>query len=172
MNNTEKQFSLLKSLSDKASGVKSTAPIKIGDIVELADYFLTADESAREKIICHVKGKTGLLLIGYTGELASLSIDSRDEVWLIRALVMHIIDGFKYDERENLRRLALISYSADKIKVDFPSLVTSLFALMPKDVRDKFTKFLERPKELNSLKCFGMQEVIVNGKTRFKATGF
>ncbi|MCW8128687.1 hypothetical protein [Microbulbifer halophilus] len=170
MTPTYEYLHFIERLENTTFGKKNNRPILLEDVSEFIDFYFHASKDEKSTITSLIQGKIGLTLISYSGEMSAMAIDTNEERWLEKALMLHIIEGFKFDYRENIRRLVFINHAANRIGVELFPLAKNLFNFASNDVEKRLLEFFDRPQELNSLNIYGMQEVKVKNKTKFKPT--
>ncbi|WP_250465080.1 hypothetical protein [Microbulbifer litoralis] len=158
----------IERLENATYGKKGGRPLKAEDVESFVDFYMAADQDYRGIISDLIQDKMGLTLISFSGEFSAKAIDTRDDAWVVKAVMLHVIEGFRFDYRENIRRLVFISYAADRISSEIESILKNLSKFIDGSVEEKLLEFFRRPKELNSLKIYGMKEVSINGKVRFR----
>ncbi len=158
---------ILHQLEKKAKGKKQDFPVLPEIAAEFTDSYLTLNSNDKSDVNKLVEGKTGLLLISFSGYFAAKAIDEKSPRWLERALTLHAIEGFRYDSRENIRRLVLIFHAGEKLGIDLNDLCIRLNDWWDNRVKEQMMAFFRRDRSLNSLEAVGMSEVIVNERTRF-----
>lgn len=125
---------------------------------ELADHYASADAGEREKIRDNVSISLRPLLIGFSDRFAMLSERCRDEGLLRKGFLAHSIEGFRYDERENLLRLALLSHVSKRLGVDPRETIEWAASLSSPHGATAFKNFSTRPARMNSLKAMRIVE--------------
>ena len=126
--------------------------------IELADYYMRSGESERERIRSLVTEDTRLLLIGFSDRLSIIADRTRDSKMLLFALAAHSIEDFRYDERENTFRLALVNHVAEKLGKSPSRLFETAARLSSPRASELLLSFLNRPAELRSLRVMGIVE--------------
>lgn len=143
-----------------------------------ADHLLLAFESfcnkykqltdeERIKIINFINRDVCMKLIFLSSTAASHAIDTNQPAWIYIALLGHIIEGFRIDYRENIRRLIFISYACDQMQVDFNKICQSLLIYADETTKKHLIDYMNRPAEINALSVFGMKAIKINDRTRF-----
>lgn len=125
---------------------------------DLADQYANADARDRQKIRENVSISLRPLLIGFSDRFAVLGERRRDVGLLRKGFLAHSIEGFRYDERENLLRLALLSHVSKRLSVDPRELIEWAASLSSRHGATAFENFSVRPEKLNSLKVMRIVE--------------
>lgn len=144
---------------------------KGNDLVSLAFLIARSFESAsfeeRKSILDVVDPGLSVNLISLSGFLAEVAVNLKSEDVIRVALVLHVIEDFRGDSRDNLRVLVLVSNSSSNIGVSFESIVLSLISMCSERSRGALSDFLLRGEELNRLSAFGVKEDVVDGVFRY-----
>ena len=135
--------------------------------LSLAKAFEELSGLERLEVIGSMRSTDANKLLSLSAFMAEKAIDSKDPLWIKAALLMHLIEDFKVDHRENIRYLVLISYSAKKIGADFFQLVNSIISFSSDRARSRLREFLSRDETLNELSSFGVKEIKVDHESRF-----
>lgn len=144
---------------------------KGNDLVSLAFLIARSFESSsfeeRRSILDVVDPGLSVNLISLSGFLAEVAVNIKSEDVIRVALVLHVIEDFTGDYRDNLRVLVLVFNSSWNIGVDFKSVVLSLISMCSERSRVALNDFLLRGEGLNRLSAFGVKEEVVNGVFRY-----
>ncbi|MDE1465722.1 hypothetical protein [Spartinivicinus poritis] len=123
--------------------------------------------SEREELFYRVSSKLGMKLV-YLGSLAAeRAIDLNSVEWIKYGIVMHILEGFRTDYRENIRNLIFLYYASNELGFNFKNICKGLLVFAKKDVQNKFEDFFCRDPKLNDLRAFGVKVEKKNNRTRF-----
>jgi hypothetical protein len=114
-----------------------------------------------------ISGKTGLVLIDYSVDAAEEAINTKDEKWLTVAILIHVMEDFRYDYRENILRLYLIEYAAWKLNTDMLVILDSLKNITSLDSFSRLESFFKDKLGERALKFSGLKVNIEEGKTKF-----
>ncbi len=144
---------------------KSSEPFDKGLL--LAKFFEGLSNTDRSSVLKRLQANTANKLLPLSAFMAEKAIDTSDSSWIRAAVILHIIEDFRKDYRENIRYLVLIAYAAKEIKVDFHQIVSSVLSLASVRTHGHMNDFLARDDELNKLESFGIKAVKVNNKSRF-----
>lgn len=93
-------------------------------------------------------------LLPMSAYLAEIAIDSDNKDLIRVAVMLHIIEDFGYDYRENFRYLVLIDYAAQQLDVSFKAAVDTAIGVASERARKQLTGFATRDPELNRLSSF------------------
>jgi hypothetical protein len=108
-----------------------------------------------------------LKLMGLSGFMAEAAINTRDAAFIRAALLLHVLEDFRKDYRENYRYLVLIDYAARELGVDFRAVIESVMPLASVNAKVRLAGFAARDAELNALSSFGIKAEVVDGLVRF-----
>jgi|GEM_PF-2780551 len=101
--------------------------------------------------VCKGLWKKLLPMSAYLAEIA-VETDNKDLIRL--AIMLHVIEDFDYDYRENFRYLVLIDYAARQIEVSFKAVVDTTKQVASARAWMQLTGFADRDPELNKLSSF------------------
>lgn len=125
---------------------------------DLADHYAGGNASDREKIRENVSISLRPLLIGFSDRFAVMAERRKDVEILRKGFLAHSIEGFRYDERENILRLALLSHVSKRLGVDPRETIEWAASLSSHQGATAFKNFSVRPEKLNSLKVMRIVE--------------
>ena len=144
---------------------------KTGDTVQrgvkLAAAFEQLSPDERLKLIPLVTPDIELKLMGLSGFMAEAAINQRDSSLIRPALLLHVLEDFRKDYRENFRYLILIDYAARELGVDLSALIESVMPLASVNAKVRLVGFAARDAQTNQLASFGLKGEVVNGLFRF-----
>ncbi len=126
--------------------------------IELAERYASLDAAGRERIRNIVNQDCRLLLLGFSDRLAILADRTNDSRMLLLALLAHSIEDFRYDDRENTFRLALINHVAKKLGKKPSKYFDKAIQLSSSRAGKKFREFDDRDDELKSLRAMQIVE--------------
>lgn len=106
-------------------------------------------------------------LLAMSGYLAETAVNTDDAGLLITALVLHVIEGFEYDYRENFRYLVLIYNAAQEIGVEFGPLVARVATMGTDKAETQLRAFARRDPALNLLELFEIRADRSTGTFKF-----
>jgi hypothetical protein len=126
--------------------------------IELAEYYSKSNKVERERIRNNIDDEIRLLIIGFSDRLATVADRTANQKLLFLALLAHSIEDFRYDERENIIRLALVNHVAIKLKVQPSELFEKVIKLSSVNGAAILRDFNNRPPELKSIRTMGIIE--------------
>ena len=135
--------------------------------VRLANFFEKLSETERHQVCSLIKQGLNMKLLSLSGFMAEAAINKNDASLIKPAIVLHMIENFQKDYRENIRYLVLVAFAAKKLGIDFHSFVSTLLPLASEPARKGILDFSARGDDLNQLSSFGMRENIDDGTFRF-----
>ena len=110
--------------------------------------------------------KNSFLLLAYAERMASLAVHKRDPHRVLDGLVAIAMEGFEFDERDALQRLAPLYHSARKLSEDPQALFDAAASVAPASVAEAMRGFTrERTSEDRSLEAMGYRESGSKGRT-------
>lgn len=104
----------------------------------------------------------------YLGALAAEeAINSRDPDWIRVSLLVHVLESFKFDYRENFLWLYATEYAAWRIGVDVRDTLRSCERLMTDVAKKLFADLFVVPHGEMALRLSNLSIIEVEGETRF-----
>jgi hypothetical protein len=88
--------------------------------------------------------------------MKQIAINSKHKELCYAAITLHSIEDFNWDPRENIIRLSIIWYVAEKLNIDPMQLFDSVASISSSKAAEYFQEFIKRPKELKSLNAMGL----------------
>ena len=139
----------------------------IGSAFVIAESFENLSISERQSILDMVDSDLSTKLLGLSGFLAEAAVNANDESIVRVATVLHVVEDYRIDSRENIQFLILIAYASKRVGADFKFIVSSLDRISSERSRRFLNDFLLRDDSLNRLESFGLKEEVVDGVFRF-----
>jgi hypothetical protein len=152
---------LVKTLADaRLVGYGATLPGPLDAAFRaLAALYAGSDASGRAAIRALVPADLSLLLLGFSDRMAIIAARTKDEGALFDALLAHVLEGFRYDPRENVFRLAVVHHVANKIGLDPRAEFERAASMASPEAARELRAFLARPDELKTLKAMRVREI-------------
>lgn len=129
------------------------------DFIDLAEFFKKAPAKARHQITQAIPVEKGLAILERGTRLAILADRSANPRLLVDALVAHAIEGARWDYRENILRLALVTHVAKKLGVDDHPIFDEAAAVAEPTVADLLREFVGRPASMKTIRSSGLEEI-------------
>lgn len=129
MINTERCLELLQKIENRSYRGKERVIVTLEDVANLTDLFEELTPDDQELVKGCVSEKAGKILISFTGDMARKAVETSDSRWLNRALITHILEDVRFDDRENLRELFLLNPAFEALGEDKNQLWDSYGAL-------------------------------------------
>jgi hypothetical protein len=167
MNPTQRCLSILIELKTARIRIRKNAIQAVKQAHDLAQQFAVLPDSERIIIQNNVDSTLSKTLISLSGYFAEYAINENDSEWITAALILHIIENFQTDARENIRRLALIKFSANKINANISHIVEDLSLLTSNSVSVLLNDFMGKPDDENILATFGIKAAVIDGEFIF-----
>jgi hypothetical protein len=114
-----------------------------------------------------IHSKLAWKLMGLSGFLAEAAVNTDDESLIRAAILLHVIEDFRVDYRENYLRLALVAYASKMIDVDLKPVVMSVDYFASERAKKYLRDFVSRNDDLNRPESFGIKVEITDGLLRF-----
>lgn len=110
-------MNFLKSIRHKGYG-KQLPGEPDNKFIQLADLYLSAENEIRNAIRNELPDYCRMIVLGFGDRMVVLADRLSDRDYLLRALVAHAIEDFRYDERENIIRLVVVNHVCEKLGED------------------------------------------------------
>ncbi|MCA3176879.1 MAG: hypothetical protein ING36_15335 [Burkholderiales bacterium] len=144
---------------------KSNESVKKGLLLTEAFEKLSFDE--RNQIIDSLPSGLDMKLLALSGLMAEAAINTKNVSFVKGALVLHLLENFRKDYRENIRYLVLIAFAANELGINFSSVVDSLANVASTRAKGHLDDFTVRDIGLNKLSSFGVKGEVMNGIFHF-----
>ena len=135
--------------------------------VKLASAFEQLTPEERLKLIPLITPEMSQKLMGLSSFMAEAAINQRDTSLIRSALLLHVLEDFRKDYRENYRYLILLDYAARDLGIDFKAVIETTLPLASVHATVRLTGFAARDEETNQLASFGLKGEVVAGAFRF-----
>lgn len=126
--------------------------------MKLADHYAQSNDLERTAIRDWIKDECRLYIIGFSDRFAIIADRTKNKRLLLLALLAHSMEDFRYDERENIIRLALVNHIAEKLNQRPSELFEKAAQLSSLNGAKALRAFINRPPELKSLRTMGIIE--------------
>lgn len=140
----------------KAWNNESTSDLTIpspvdNEVAEIVLLFIDTDRKQRAEIAAVFDDEHSFTFIGFSENRATMAVRSRSEKFLREGLAALILDGGKFDIRENILVLAPLYDAALKIHADAQSLFSWAADLLTNKLSSVIRTFPSRPAESKNL---------------------
>lgn len=125
---------------------------------EVVMKFIEAQPVERSRIASLFTDQHSFTFIAFAERMASYAVRIGSKKKLFEGLAALVLDGGKFDSRENITVMAPLYGAALKIGVDPETLFTQAAALAPNEVSDVLRTFPNRPAESKILICMQFLE--------------
>ncbi|MBP7662350.1 MAG: hypothetical protein V9E91_09015 [Burkholderiaceae bacterium] len=164
MNTTQHCLSILNDLKNASLRIRNNASTAIFSAYDLTKLFAKLTDADRMIIQNVIDTKLSRKLLSLSGYFAEYAVNEKDAQWIKAALILHIIENFKFDPRENIRELVLIKFSAKKIDADIDDIIASITFLESNTAPISISQYMSKLETSNTLSDFGIMESLVDGK--------
>lgn len=127
-------------------------------VSEVVAKFIDAQPIKRSKIISLFTDQHSFTFIAFAKRMATYAVRTGSKEKLFDGLAALVLDGGKFDSRENITVMAPLYDAALKIGADAETLFAQAAALAPNEVSDVLRTFPSRPDESKSLICMQFVE--------------
>lgn len=135
--------------------------------LELAQMFACSSPSDRAALVARVPDQAAKKLLSLSAFLAERAMETGEVKWLDAAVLLHVIEDFRKDYRENFRYLVLVEYAARFISAELEGMIDGAVALASNRTKRCLSDFKARASELNELDKFGVKVELQGGAPRF-----
>ncbi|MES2311624.1 MAG: hypothetical protein V4566_04935 [Pseudomonadota bacterium] len=144
---------------------KSSEPIDNG--LSITEMYEALSPNERLAVREELAPSLGPKLLALSGFMAEAAINNGDVLWLRAAIVLHLVEDFGKDYRENFRYLVLVAYAAERIGADITNIINSVLPMASVRSEGYLRDFSSRSRELNKLASFGIREELIGNHSKF-----
>ncbi len=138
------------------------------DFERLARSYWPADEITRAAIRAAVPDKDRLLILALGERATALALWERNAQRLEDAMAAHCIEGFRWDARENLIRLAPIWYVAEQLEISASALFANAAERASPEGAKVIREYASRPAASKTLRSMSLEVVEEDGRPTFR----
>lgn len=146
---------------DKAKwiGYEKTIPGQLDyEFKELAEIYSSVAPDEAKEIRDITSDDIRPLILGFSSRFATIAVRNRDENSLKIALLVHVIEDFRIDPRENFLRLPVISHVAERIGLNVKKLFKWAALLASESTAKDLRSFSSQRPRARSLDSVGLEE--------------
>jgi hypothetical protein len=143
---------------------KTQEPLVAG--LTLAKLYEQLSEQDRMRLRDAIQPAITRKLLSLSGLLAENAVNQNDISFVRAGVILHLLDDFRGDYRENIRYLILISFAAKKLSFDFKQIVDQIRNIATERAIKHLNDFTARGDEQNRLEHFGIREEVRDGVFR------
>jgi hypothetical protein len=137
---------LLRSMSERAAGISRSELLQLRENI---------DQAMSSKLM-------------YMGVLAAEQcVNTADPAWLRASVFAHVLEGFKFDFRENYLRLYASEYAGWLAKTDVRAAVDAFSDLIDSIERAHYEGVFDEPHQERALVMAQLKAIEVDGEFRF-----
>lgn len=164
-------FEKCSSALDSLNSVNLRFRPKTNEAVEnarvIATSFEQTSETERDRLLVVINSALAMKLLGLSGFVAEAAVNADDESLIRTAIILHVVEDFRKDYRENYRYLVLIAHASKRIGVDLKFVIASVDHIASGRAKKCLSDFVSRNDDLNRLESFGIKAEVVDGGFRF-----
>jgi hypothetical protein len=127
-------------------------------VAAMLDAYVKASTSAKSEITTTIGPEQTWGLLAYAERMAILSVRQQSRDLLEKALLALVVEGFRWDAREDMLILSLINHSAVKVGADPRQLFEGAARHASPQVAQHLREFIGRRPEDNSIQAMGYSE--------------
>jgi hypothetical protein len=116
-----------------------------------------ADVTFRNDLMAAIEDGERLRLLSMSEILAEEAYNHKSEAYLESALILHLIEDFKWDARENSIYLAVIWYVAKKLGIDAKKLFNKVIEFSSAGSGKHLLEFVNGPDYVKDLRSMGLK---------------
>ena len=116
-----------------------------------------ADVTFRNDLMAAIEDGERLRLLSMSEILAEEAYNRKSEAYLEAALILHLIEDFKWDARENSIYLAVIWYVAKKLGIDAKKLFNKVIEFSSAASGKHLLEFVNGPDYVKDLRSMGLK---------------
>lgn len=135
-----------------------------GNVGELFENMNLSDRSAIESLISE---KLSIKLMSLGIRMAENAINTGKVSWIKYAVIMHLLGGFKYDYRDNVRYLVPVRYAGSIMGVNCSELIDGLSHLSNSQVISDLSSAFNCDVDETVLARFSLKLAKVDGVVHF-----
>jgi hypothetical protein len=158
-------ISIIKLSSNNIESVMDYEHLEI--IKDLAILYETSNEKDKKEIRNIIEITDNPLLLSISERISEIALNNYDKDLLRAALILHSIEDFRFDPRENIIYLSIILYVAEKLLMDKRDLFNSIEKISTTKAAEYLNEFINRPPSLQNLGSMGLETAKKNGITIF-----
>jgi hypothetical protein len=139
--------------------------------LEVANLYSDLSVHDRQCVSTNLKSGTRKKLLSACGWLAEEAMNHREGKWIQIAFALNVIEGFKLDDREDIRYMVLMRHAARHIGVGLLEVVEFAMTLASGESKRHLQNFVNRDESQNKLESFEVGVERVDGRWRFVPKG-
>jgi hypothetical protein len=137
-------------------------------ITDFVNFYIQATHPERQEILSNMRPEFSDAFFAFSERMAALAVRQQARERIVNGLVALLIEDFRFDFRDTLRRLAPLYQSASKIGADPSLLFLEAASYGTNDVAKAIAEFPERPPNDRSLESMAYKEEQADGSTGFR----
>lgn len=133
----------------------------------LSMSFIDLNTSGRQQVLAGLPDNRCWLFLDLSCAAAEMAINTNDTSWIRVAILAHIIEDFRIDYRENIRRLVLIDYTCRAMNIKLKDVADAVNDAASERAGKGLSDFFSRPPAINNPALFGIKVENRDGKIKF-----
>lgn len=159
---------IFKALSEMSLRFRPKNDVAVDSLGEVMRIVRDLGLDELKELRVHIDRRLAMKLMYLSVLAAERAMNRRDADWLTIALMVHVVEGFVLDYRENYLRLYAIEYAAWRASLDLQRALHEIEPLMDDQVRKRLGDIFEEPHGESSLNMASLGvEVMPDGEVRF-----
>jgi len=136
-------------------------------VLDFTESFEQLPEHERNDLVASVSDEVAKKLFAFSAFLTELALTTSETRWVKGAIILHIVEDFRKDYRENFRFSVLAAYAANNIKANLNEIIYGAEKLASNRTKGYLNEFTRRDQDLNELNKFGVEIKIIDNQPRF-----
>ena len=121
-------------------------------------FYIENDDNERREILSSMRPEFSDAFFVFSERMAALAVREQSEDRITKGLVALIIEDFKFDFRDNLRRLAPLYRSSERIGINPSQVFLKAASYANNDVAKAIVQFPNRAPQDRSLEAMAFKE--------------
>jgi hypothetical protein len=139
------------------------------NFLECTNIYESLNSEMRIEFQNKINEYIGNKLLSFSAFLSEYAIHTDNSKFIRSALLLHSMEDFQSDYRNNYRYIILIDYACKILKISIANLINEVIKVSSERAQDYWNGFLKRDKSLNELNKFKVELIYNDGYPNFKS---
>jgi hypothetical protein len=167
MDSTESLSDVVRALESFSTRFRPKDRTAVEAATSIAGVFLQSSIQERVDLESVITSTISRKLFALSGFVAEEAVTEKDPSLIETAVLMHLVEGFTLDYRENYRYLVLIVDAAKRVGTNLNDVLSKLEPLANDLSKQALQGFARRDQSLNILESFGIRGEMVGDKFQY-----